>query len=60
MSLDKLLEERNQLQTRLNWLGVRSTGSERIEKRIREIDMFVEGVQRRARPPDGLVEARQA
>ena len=58
MSIDKLQEERNQLQARLNWLGVRSTGSERLEKRIREIDRYIDGVKRRARPPDRLVEAR--
>ena len=56
MSIDKLQEERNRLQARLDWLGVRSTGSERIEKRIREIDRYIEGERMRYKPPDRLIE----
>lgn len=33
-----LKTEREALQRKLDWLGVRSTGYERIEKRIEEID----------------------
>lgn len=36
--MKELLEERERLIQRLNWLGLRSTGSERIERRIKEIE----------------------
>ena len=38
-----LEEEREELRKHLEWLGVRSTGSERIEKRIKEIDEILKG-----------------
>lgn len=38
MNLESLREERERLKKRLEWLGVRSTGSDKIEQRIREID----------------------
>jgi len=38
MSKADLIAERDALQRKLDWLGVRSTGSDRIEKRIREIN----------------------
>lgn len=38
MKQTDLITERDNLKSKLNWLGVRSTGSERIEKRLREIE----------------------
>lgn len=38
MSHEELLAERARLKARLDWLGVRSTGSERIENRILHIE----------------------
>ena len=35
--LSELIQEKEQLKQRLNWLGIRSTGSDRIEERIRVI-----------------------
>lgn len=40
--IESLLQERSALEHRLNWLGLRSTGSDRIERRIREINREVE------------------
>jgi len=37
MNQEALLLERSRLKARLDWLGVRSTGSERIENRILHI-----------------------
>lgn len=36
--MKELMEERSRLVERLKYLNVRSTGSDRIEARIREID----------------------
>lgn len=38
MNKADLITERDALQRKLEWLGVKSTGSDRIEMRIREID----------------------
>ncbi|WP_179215780.1 hypothetical protein [Paenibacillus sp. MY03] len=38
MNQEELLEERSRLKARLDWLGVRSTGYERIENRILHIE----------------------
>lgn len=35
---ETLAQERKRLTERLEWLGLRSTGSERIEHRLKEID----------------------
>lgn len=48
---NQLKAEREQLKKRLSWLGIRSTGSERLERRIAEID------RKLARPPDRVREA---
>lgn len=55
--IEKLIEERQQLQSRLDWLGLRSTGYDRIEKRIREIDGYIEGYYKRFKPPDEAIQA---
>jgi hypothetical protein len=41
MSKNELVAERDALQRKLDWLGVRSTGSDRIENRIREINRLL-------------------
>lgn len=33
-----LISERDSLQRKLDWLGLRSTGSDRLEERIKEIN----------------------
>lgn len=38
MIKNDLITERDALQRKLDWLGVRSTGSDRIEDRIKEIN----------------------
>lgn len=41
--IETLEQERERLVKHLNWLGVRSTGSERIERRIAELDRILKG-----------------
>lgn len=43
--LTALRKERERLSNHLNWLGVRSTGSDRIEERIRMIDAEIERIE---------------
>ena len=38
MNQKELRQERDRLKAKLDWLGVRSTGSERIENRILQIE----------------------
>lgn len=51
-----LMSERDSLQRKLDWLGVRSTGSERIEKRIREIDREMGQAHALYKPPERSIE----
>jgi len=43
--ISELREERERLKKRLDWLGVRSTGSDRIEARIRQIDAEIAHIE---------------
>jgi len=46
--ISELHEERERLKKRLDWLGVRSTGSDRIEARIRQIDAEITYIESKA------------
>jgi hypothetical protein len=46
--INELREERERLKKRLDWLGVRSTGSDRIEARIRQIDAEITYIESKA------------
>lgn len=50
--MNDLAAERAELQRKLDWLGVKSTGYERIENRIREIDREIGQAHTRFKPPD--------
>lgn len=43
---ENLVQERKRLTERLEWLGLRSTGSDRIERRLKEIDAEIERYER--------------
>ena len=59
-----LISERDSLQRKLDWLGLRSTGSDRLEERIKEIneklgyshERYLKLVGGRQRRSSGLVE----
>lgn len=46
--ISELREERERLKKRLDWLGVRSTGSDRIEAQIRQIDAEIAYIESKA------------